>query len=142
DGSSSPGSCGADGCGDTTKADGTGSGDTAAETGGAFMCIPCAGDAECGDDFDNCVSFDELGALCLFACPEAGCPSGSICRDVISVERTAAMQCAPTAGTCDPIGTDDGGDGMGTTTAGDPTTGEPTTTGAMTGESMSASAEG
>jgi hypothetical protein len=141
-GSSEAGSC-ADACGESTKADGdgTGHGDTTVgDTDGAFTCIACASDAECGGDYDNCSTFDMLGAVCVFACPEGGCPSGSSCRSVLSVDGVTAMQCAPMAGTCDPIGTDDGGDGTGGTTIGDPTTGEPTTTATTTGESMSGGA--
>ena len=88
--------------GDTTCAgDECGQGDTAAD-GAPFECTPCSADADCGDAWDHCVMIDEAGLVCLFACPEAGCPAGLSCRSTHSVDGVDAMQCAPQAAVCDP----------------------------------------
>ena len=91
--------------GTTCALDDCGQGDTAAE-GTAFECLRCESDLECGDAWDNCVTLDELGPRCLFACPEAGCPAGMNCRLVTSVDQAMVMQCAPQAGVCEAANAD------------------------------------
>jgi hypothetical protein len=85
--------------GDTTAdcpMDTCGKGDAAGDDGsGAFTCEPCENDVECGDQWDNCVSLDELGLHCLTACPEAGCAEGHDCRNTLSADGVQAMQCVP-----------------------------------------------
>jgi hypothetical protein len=94
------------GMGDTTMG---GMGDTTSpgmgDTGDAFTCEPCTADAECGDEWDLCVELDEIGPRCLYSCPEAGCPMELTCRDVLSIDGVAAMQCAPMNGVCAGDGT-------------------------------------
>jgi hypothetical protein len=90
--------------GDTTKA---GMGDTTHAgmgdaTAGDFTCEPCTADDQCGDEWDLCVSLDEIGPHCLISCPEAGCPDGLTCRLVMSVEGVSAMQCSPGSSACGP----------------------------------------
>lgn len=84
------------GMGDTTHA---GMGDA---TAGDFTCEPCTADDQCGDDWDLCVSLDEVGPHCLISCPEAGCPAGTTCRAVMSVDGVTLMQCSPGSSACAP----------------------------------------
>ena len=62
---------------------------------GAGPCTPCAEHADCGGPDDLCVQLRD-GNFCAVACPEAGCPDGSVC-DVLG---GAAAQCVPEAGGC------------------------------------------
>lgn len=97
DGSSTT-QCETDGCDGSTTAHGD-------DGGPQVPCDPCEADAECGDDWDNCVNVDVIGRRCLISCPEAGCPDGSVCRATISVDEVEAMQCVPQMGACaDPDG--------------------------------------
>ncbi|HET6584056.1 MAG TPA: hypothetical protein VFG69_11420 [Nannocystaceae bacterium] len=81
--------------------DSCGQGDTAADDGaGTFECIPCESDRDCGDEWDHCVPLDVIGLHCTTACPEAGCPAGSVCRNALSVDHVEAMQCLPRMPTC------------------------------------------
>ncbi|HWB75283.1 MAG TPA: hypothetical protein VG755_10010 [Nannocystaceae bacterium] len=84
------------GMGDTTH---VGMGDA---TAGDFTCEPCTADDQCGDDWDLCVSLDEVGPHCLISCPEAGCPDGTTCRMVMSVDGVTLMQCSPGSSACVP----------------------------------------
>ncbi len=100
DNASSTTACETDDCGSTSST--TAHGD---DGGPQVPCEPCEADVECGDNWDNCVSIDEIGQRCLISCPEAGCPEGSQCRATVSVDQVAAMQCVPLAGACaDPDG--------------------------------------